>query len=224
METKLQAVIFDLDGVITDTAEYHFLAWKELATQLGIDIDRDFNEQLKGISRTESLERILAYGEKADQYNEQEKTDLATQKNEHYVQLIKNITPTDILPGIKELLQTLKTKNIKIGLASASKNASAILERLQLTHYFDAIADAGEIKNGKPDPEIFLTAAKLLNVDPDHCLGVEDAQAGVESIKRAGMFAVGVGSEDVLNEADYIVANTSLLSYSNISEKFEQQN
>lgn len=222
MSKKIQAVIFDLDGVITDTAEYHYLAWKELAARLGISIDREFNEQLKGVSRTDSLEKILMHGGKEKEFTEEEKAELAASKNDHYKTLIEQITPDDILPGIRELLQNLKEEQIKIGLASASKNAPVILERLQLASRFDAVADAGAVKKGKPDPEIFLTAAALLEAEPRHCIGIEDALAGVEAIKSAGMFAVGVGPQDILKEADMVVSYTSELSFTDILANYQQ--
>lgn len=212
MLRPLQAFIFDLDGVITDTAEYHYLAWKALGEDLGIPFTREFNEELKGVSRMDSLEKILTLGQKQNDFSEQEKVALATKKNEHYVRLIENITPDDILPGIKELFAEIKEKGYKLGLASVSKNAFTVMESLKLRNEFDVIVDAATIAKGKPDPEIFLTAAKLLHVEPSACIGIEDAAAGVESIKGAGMFAVGVGSKESLAKADIIYSSTAELS------------
>jgi beta-phosphoglucomutase len=212
MLRPLQAFIFDLDGVITDTAEYHYLAWKALGEEIGIPFTREFNEELKGVSRMDSLEKILALGQKQNEFSEQEKLALATKKNEHYVRLIANITPDDILPGIKELIADIKEKGYKLGLASVSKNAFTVMESLELKDKFDVIVDAATIAKGKPDPEIFLTAAKLLQVEPSACIGIEDAAAGVESIKGAGMFAVGVGHSVTLAKADIIYDSTSELS------------
>ncbi|WP_163151047.1 beta-phosphoglucomutase [Anoxybacillus sp. MB8] len=223
MNKQLKAVIFDLDGVITDTAEYHFIAWKQLAEELGITFDRTFNEQLKGVSRMESLERILALGGQADRYTAAEKEALAHKKNEHYKQLIARMTPNDLLPGILDLLRELKRENVKIGLASASKNAFTVIERLQIGEYFDTIVDAAKIKHSKPHPEIFLTAAKQLQVDPSACVGVEDAQAGVAAIQAANMFAVGVGDKEALKEADYIVETTAELTYDAIVRAFYRE-
>ncbi len=200
-----KAVIFDLDGVITDTARYHFLAWKQLANQEGIDIDEEFNETLKGVDRMSSLERILAKGKK--QYTEAEKLALADTKNEHYKELIKAITAKDLLPGALSTLQALKKMGIKIGLASVSKNAATILDRLGITNLFDYVVDANKIKRGKPDPEIFLTAAQVLQVSPEQCIGVEDAVVGVQAIKSANMYAIGVGDKNILNQADSIIAD-----------------
>lgn len=217
---KLEAIIFDLDGVITDTAEYHYLAWKALANEIGIDIDREFNERLKGVSRMESLELILAHGGMANRFSLEEKEKLATKKNEHYKRLIQSITPADILPGIKELIQAAKQKRLKIGLASASKNAFTVLESLGLTPWFDTIVDAGKITKGKPDPEIFLTAAHQLQVIPKHCMGIEDAASGVAAINSAGMFSVGVGDPVSLSHAHLVVSSTSELDLEKLLDAF----
>ena len=157
-----KAFIFDLDGVITDTAEFHFLAWKKLAEELGVSIDRQFNEQLKGISRMESLERILELNSSLLKLSNEEKLRLANQKNDHYLELIESINPDYILPGIESLLKKSKEQNIKIALGSASKNALKVLDKLGLTNYFDYVVDASKVKKGKPDPETFTTAADFL--------------------------------------------------------------
>lgn len=197
----MKAVIFDLDGVITDTAEWHYMAWKELAKTIGIDFNREFNEELKGISRMECLERILAHGGAANQYTETEKKDLANSKNQIYVKLLAQMKPENIFPGIKELLEELKENHIKIGLASASKNAQAILEALEITHYFEAIVHPDEINKGKPAPDIFMKAAEKLSVSPNECIGIEDSTAGILAIKAAGMFAIGVGTVGKMKQA-----------------------
>jgi beta-phosphoglucomutase len=222
MTKPLRAVIFDLDGVITDTAEYHYLAWKALADDLGISFTREFNEELKGVSRMDSLEKILARGGKQHDFSIEQKEKLADQKNRHYLTLIKNITPSDFLPGVKEFISDVKTRGIKIGLASASKNAFQVLESLQIKDQFDAIVDASEIKKGKPDPEIFLTAAKLLQMEPGECIGIEDAAAGVESIKRAGMFAVAIGDKENFPNADLVYSSTAELSFERILEIYNK--
>lgn len=210
MNVNVKAVIFDLDGVITDTAEYHYLAWKSLADELGLPFDKEYNEKLKGVSRMESLELILALGDA--EYTDEQKYQLADQKNELYKEMIKKVTPADLLPGIESLLKELKEAGILIALASASKNAPFILDRLEVTHYFDHVVDVTQIKNGKPDPEIFLTGAAKLGVLPSDCVGVEDAEAGIESILSAGMYAVGVGTPAQMQKADLIVSSTSELS------------
>jgi beta-phosphoglucomutase len=217
---KLEAFIFDLDGVITDTAEYHYLAWKELAGELGIPFTREDNERLKGVSRLDSLEIILEIGSKQQAFTQEEKELLAKKKNTHYVDLIKQITPDDILPGIKTLLEDIKRAGLKIGLASASKNARAVLKGLNLLEEFDYMADANLIAHGKPDPEIFLDVAENLKVKPENCIGIEDAKAGVQAIKRANMFAIGIGSTDLLREADIIYASTSELSFKKLTKEF----
>jgi beta-phosphoglucomutase len=223
MSKPLQAFIFDLDGVITDTAEYHYLAWKALGEELGIPFTREFNEELKGVSRMDSLEKILALGNRENDFSLEEKEALATKKNEHYVRLIENISPDDILPGMKELIAEIKETGYRLGLASVSKNAFTVIDSLGLTGEFDVIVDAATIAKGKPDPEIFLTAAKLLNVDPSACIGIEDAAAGVDSIKGAGMFAVGVGNEETLAKADIIYSYTEQLSLSSILMAFQEK-
>jgi beta-phosphoglucomutase len=221
MKQKPKAFIFDLDGVITDTAEFHFLAWGKLAKGLGITIDRKFNEKLKGISRRESLELILAL-KPSLQFSHREKEQLAANKNEHYKEFINTITPDHILPGINALLETIKDCDIKIALGSASKNGPAVLGRLGLIDFFDYIVDAGTVTKGKPDPETFVTAADYLQLPYEECIGVEDASAGVEAIKSANMFAVGVGSKKHLTNADYVVEDTSELKFEKILERYHQ--
>ncbi|WP_133127802.1 beta-phosphoglucomutase [Legionella nagasakiensis] len=199
---KVKAVIFDLDGVITDTADYHFMAWRQLAATLGIVLNETDCEALKGIDRATSLDMILAKG--GIKKTAVEKQLLAEQKNQCYRSLVTTMTPKDVLPGAEELLNELRQQGLSIGLASASKNAFFVLERLELRHHFDYIADATLIKNNKPHPEIFLTVAESLNVPANLCVGVEDAQSGIKAIKAAGMFAVGIGAPDYLSEADKV--------------------
>lgn len=213
---EVQAILFDLDGVITDTAEYHYLAWKKLARELGIEIDRTFNEQLKGVSRIDSLEKILAYGNRLQDFTREEKEALANKKNELYKKMITNITPADLLPGIKEFLEEVKQANLKTGIASASKNAFRVIDYLQVGDYFDIIVDAAKVEKGKPDPEIFLKGADQLGVDYCTCIGIEDAAAGIKAIKSAGMFAVGIGSRSELKEADIILSSTNELTLETI--------
>lgn len=219
----IEAFIFDLDGVITDTAYFHYLAWQQLGNKIGIEINEEFNETLKGISRMESLERLLEFGKIEDKFTQQEKIELATEKNNNYVKLIETLTPNDILIGIKELLIEIKSKQIKIGLASASKNAVKVLQNLQLIDYFDFIADASKCKNSKPAPDIFLMAAKGLNVEPTKCIGIEDASAGIEAINTANMYSVGVGNKNILKNADYVVSSTEYLKINDLVNKFKQK-
>ncbi|SFB13041.1 MULTISPECIES: beta-phosphoglucomutase [unclassified Bacillus (in: firmicutes)] len=222
MSKPLQAFIFDLDGVITDTAEYHYLAWKALGEEIGVPFTREFNEELKGVSRMDSLEKILSLGNKQNDFTQAKKEALAASKNDHYVRLIEGISPNDILIGIEKLIADIKSRGYKLGLASVSKNAFSVMDKLGLTSQFDIIVDAAKIKNGKPDPEIFLKAAEMLNVEPTACIGIEDAAAGVDSIKGAGMFAVGVGSVDSLNKADIVYGSTKELSLDRILDAYEK--
>lgn len=211
--------VFDLDGVITDTAKYHYIAWKELASEIGIEIDLKFNEQLKGISRMDSLERILTLGNKNDAYTEVEKEALATKKNTHYVQLLQSLTPDDLLPGVKTFLDEAKEKNIPCAIASASKNAPFILDKLGVMQDFDTIVDPATLKKGKPDPEIFIQAALALGIEPAEAVGFEDAQAGIDGIKAAGMYAVGVYSGEELQGADVIVEKLTDLNIDELLAK-----
>ncbi|MGM7315770.1 beta-phosphoglucomutase [Enterococcus casseliflavus] len=211
--------VFDLDGVITDTAKYHYIAWKELASEIGIEIDLKFNEQLKGISRMDSLERILTLGNKNNAYTEVEKEALATKKNTHYVQLLQSLTPDDLLPGVKTFLDEAKAKNIPCAIASASKNAPFILDKLGVMQDFDTIVDPATLKKGKPDPEIFIQAALALGIEPSEAVGFEDAQAGIDGIKAAGMYAVGVYSGEELHGADVIVEKLTDLNIDELLAK-----
>jgi beta-phosphoglucomutase len=203
MTSRFKAVIFDLDGVITDTAHYHYLAWKRLADSVDAPFDEAFNEQLKGVDRMGSLDLILARAPRT--YTPAEKRLLSDAKNTHYQELIATMTPDDLLPGALRALEEVRAAGLQIGLASVRRNAVTVLDRLGIRDRFDDVVDAATVVNGKPDPEIFLTAAAHLGVDPRDCLGVEDAVAGVASIKDAGMFAVGVGSPDVLRRADRVI-------------------
>lgn len=209
---KTQAFIFDLDGVLTDTAAYHYQAWKSLADRLSLKFDQKDNERLKGVSRTKSLEIILEINEKEKNYTEAEKIRLAEEKNEEYVKLIQQITPSDILPGILPFLDEAQKLGLKLAVASASKNAKTVLAGLQIETYFDYIADASKIKHTKPDPEVFLDCANNLKLSPEACIGFEDAQAGIEAIHAAGMYAVGIGVEVVTQRPDLELRHTNELN------------
>ena len=200
-----KGLVFDLDGVITDTAKFHYIAWKNMAERLGIIIDEKFNEQLKGISRIESLERILEFGGKADVYTEEEKEKLAAEKNTEYVELLEELTPADILPGLLSVLDQAEALGMKSSIASASKNAPHILEKLGIKERFAHIVDPNNLIKGKPDPEIFVRAAEAIGIKPEEAIGFEDAQAGIEGIKGANMFAVGVSVGEPLHGADLII-------------------
>lgn len=203
--SRFKAVIFDLDGVITDTAHYHYLAWKRLAESQGVHFDHAFNENLKGIDRMGSLDLILASSKRV--YTQEEKLALADEKNCHYQELIATMSSADLLPGAVRALDVVRAAGLRIGLASVSKNAFTVLGRLGITDKFDYVVDAATIARGKPDPEIFLKAARELGVAPEDCLGVEDAVAGVASIKSAGMFALGIGHPFVLTQADVVITS-----------------
>ena len=211
--------VFDLAGVITDTAKFHYLAWKDLADEIGIEIDLKFNEQLKGISRMDSLERILAYGNKSDTFTTEQKEALAEKKNTHYVELLQDLTPDDLLPGVQEFLNDAKAQNVPCAIASASKNAPFILEKLGVQDAFDAIVDPATLTKGKPDPEIFVRAAEAINITPAEAVGFEDAQAGLDGIKAAGMYAVGVYSGEELHGADSIVHHLTDISVAELLQK-----
>ncbi len=208
----LKAVIFDLDGVITDSAVYHYQAWKQIADRMGIPFDLTYNEKLKGVSRMESLNLVLDNGKGRDFYNIEEKEKLAFEKNEIYKELIKKITPNDLMAGIGTLLKELKKRNILIGLASVSKNAGFIIKQLCVEEYFDYVADAAKVENSKPAPDIFIDCINKLGQDPKNCIGVEDARVGIEAIHRSGMKAVGVGSLDQMQQADLILEGTGSLT------------
>ncbi|MBU1620609.1 MAG: beta-phosphoglucomutase [Gammaproteobacteria bacterium] len=206
----IQAFIFDLDGVLTDTAEYHFLAWQQLATQLGIDFSREDNELLKGVDRMGSLELILKLGKL--QLSQDKKLKLAAQKNVEYLKLVESMSPADLFPGVLPLFSSLKAAGMKTALASASKNAALVLQKLGIPDLFDYVADSNFIQNGKPDPEIFLTCAQALGIAPERCIGVEDAPAGVTAIKAAGMYALGIGEARALAQADLVIPAVSAIN------------
>ncbi|MBC2076590.1 beta-phosphoglucomutase [Listeria marthii] len=209
MTTALKGVVFDLDGVITDTAHYHYLAWKKTAASIGIEFDEAFNENLKGVSRIDSLLLILKKDGRENDFTQEQIEALAADKNEFYVSLLQEITPADVLPGIKELIVDLKKQNLKCAIASVSKNARTVLSALEMEQEFDYIVDAAKITKSKPDPEIFVEACRGLGLETSEVVGVEDAQAGIEAINAAGIVSVGVGSG--LREADMTLKSTGLL-------------
>jgi len=204
MAQKIKAIIFDLDGVIVDTAVFHYLAWKKLANTMGFDLTEAQNEQLKGISRMESLDILLKIGNKGS-LSTAEKQQLATSKNKWYRENILKMTPKDILPGVMEFLETLKNADYKMAIGSSSKNAGTILERIGLKNYFDAVVDGTKISRSKPDPEVFLKGAQELNIPPEQCLVFEDAESGIEAAKNAGMKTIGVGKPENLPKADKVI-------------------
>lgn len=217
----IKGFLFDLDGVIVDTAKYHFLAWKRLADDLGINFTSDDNELLKGVSRMQSLSIILGLGNL--DLNEEKKVELATKKNNWYVEYITKMKTDEILPGVLDFLQDTRNKGIRIALGSASKNAQTILDRLKITSYFDAIVSGNEVSQAKPNPEVFLKGAELLGLQPTDCVVFEDAQAGIEAAKNAGMLCVGIGSPEMLSGAHRVVAGLQAINVEEVLE-LEQKN
>ena len=207
---KEKAFIFDLDGVIVDTAKYHFLAWKNLANELGFDFTEEQNELLKGVSRVKSLEIILNIG--GVTLTEEQTQTFLVKKNTEYLAFINKMTADEILPGVLKVLAFLKDNNIPFALGSASKNARFILEQVGIIDLFDAIVDGNDVSKAKPDPEVFLIGAEKLNVAPANCVVFEDAIAGVEAANNAGMVSIGIGSEDVLTEANSVFESMDQMS------------
>jgi beta-phosphoglucomutase len=208
---QTKAVIFDMDGVITETSEMHYLAWKKLANSLSIAFDRDFNEQLKGISRKESLLKILDHGNQRHQHSDSKMEELMTEKNNYYLFLIKSYDEKNLNPGILAFMKALQDKKIKIAVASASKSAPFLIKALNINNYVDYIVDPSSVP-GKPSPDIFLKACDFFNLSPNECVGVEDAQSGVEAIKKAGMKAIGIGDSKSLFKSDILLKSTRDLS------------
>ena len=196
-----KAFIFDLDGVIVDTAKYHFLAWQKLANQLGIEFTYEHNEGLKGVSRVRSLDIILELGNV--QASQEDKNKWLVQKNEEYLSYLVDMDESEILPGVLKVLEYLKSKNQFIALGSASKNARPILEKTNIMHFFDAIVDGNDVSNAKPDPEVFLRAAQLVGVSNENAIVFEDSVAGIQAANIANMISVGIGDATVLHEAKY---------------------
>ncbi|MEC0240708.1 beta-phosphoglucomutase [Paenibacillus dokdonensis] len=204
MLEHMKGSIFDLDGVIVDTAKYHFLAWRELAKELGFEFTEEHNERLKGVSRMESLRILLEIG--GVQATEAEQQCMAQEKNDRYVKYISQLDESELLPGVRTYLTGLRMRGIGIALGSASKNAEFILERLQIASLFDAVIDGNKVSKAKPDPEVFLKGCEALRLDPSHCVVFEDAAAGVQAGKAAGCGVVGIGRPEILSEADLVVS------------------
>lgn len=205
MTMELRGCIFDLDGVIVDTAKYHFMAWRRLAKELGFEFTVEDNEALKGVSRMTSLEILLRTG--GVTVREKEKEVLAARKNGWYVEFISGMTPDEILPGSVRLLKSLRKAGILTAIGSASRNAGTILDRIELREMFDVIVDGNKIHKAKPDPEVFLRGAEEMNLPPSSCIVFEDAQAGIEAAIAGGMKSVGVGSPELLGRADLVIPN-----------------
>ena len=197
----IKAWIFDLDGVITDTAEYHYQAWKRLADEEGIEFTRQTNERLRGVSRRRSLEILL--GDHLKRYDESQIVEMMERKNNYYKDLLTRISEKDILPGARELLGTLNETGMKIALGSASRNARSILSRLGILEKFDAVSDGYCVNRAKPEPDVFIYAAGKLGVVPEECVVVEDAEAGVEAALKVNMTVIGIGPEERIGRAHY---------------------
>jgi len=205
-----KAFIFDLDGVIVDTAKYHFLAWKKLANSIGVDFTEHQNEQLKGVSRVKSLEKILSWGNKS--ISEDEFMELMALKNDDYLAYIKKMDETEILPDVDRVLGFLIENDQKIALGSASKNARMILQKVNILDKFESIVDGNDVSKAKPNPEVFLSAAKNLNCNAKDCIVFEDSVAGVKAANIASMISIGIGDKDTLKEADYVFKDFTEIS------------
>lgn len=198
---EVKGFAFDLDGVLADTAKFHSQAWRQIAEELNITWTPELEAGIKGIDRMSSLMLILNSAGVADNYTEEQKEALAQRKNDHYKELIGTLTPSDVLPGMKNFLNELKQNNFKMSIASASKNAPFILDKLQISNYFVGVVDPSKVNEGKPAPDIFAEAAKILNLNPNEVVGLEDSAAGITSINTAGEISVGIGDKSLLHEA-----------------------
>ena len=219
MQTK--GFIFDLDGVIVDTAKYHFIAWKNLANSIGIDFTELQNEQLKGVSRVKSLEKILKWGGK--EIPESEFTRLMQQKNDDYLSHINTMDAAEILPDVSKVLDFLTQEKQGIALGSASKNARMILKKVHLMNQFQAIVDGNDVTKGKPNPEVFLKAAKELNIPKENCIVFEDSVSGVQAANAANMVSIGIGDSSVLHEADYVFSDFTALEVDFLKELIKEK-
>lgn len=218
--TLIEAALFDLDGVIVDTARYHYAAWRRLAEELGFRFTEYDNERLKGVSRMQSLEILLEVGGLAGRFSAAEKERMAERKNRWYVEYISQMTPREILPGVLPFLAELRKDGMRIALGSASKNTGLILERLQLGTWFDAVVDGTMVVRTKPDPEVFITCAERLGgVPSQRCVVFEDAVAGVEAARVAQMYSVGVGDSRLLCEADCVITGFEGVQWSALKMK-----
>ena len=215
--SELKGFAFDWDGVIADTARFHGQAWRQIADKIGTEWTDELADGLKGMSRMDSLELILKSGNHENEYTQEEKESIAKEKNDNYLTLVQELTPDDVLPGMRNLLEELKSKGYHLALASASKNSPKILKYLEISDYFEGIVDPAQLTHGKPDPEIYLEAAKIMNLAPEQVAGVEDAQVGVDAINRAGEVSIGIG--DYLKDADVKFTNTAEVTLDAIKEQ-----
>ncbi|MFC6165017.1 beta-phosphoglucomutase [Lactiplantibacillus dongliensis] len=216
--SDIKGFVFDLDGVITDTSTFHSQAWHQVADKVGVNWDAELADALKGISRMDSLNLILKRDNRENDFSDDEKVQLATEKNDNYLKLVNQMTPANILPGVEDFLIDLSDKGYLLSLASASKNSPLVLKHLGLGHFFSKSVDPATLKKGKPDPEIFRRGAELLDLDPSQCIGVEDAAAGVQAINSAGEVSIGIGDPKVLASADINFVDTTKLNLGNIAK------
>ena len=215
-----KAFIFDLDGVIVDTAKYHYLAWQKIANELNIEFTLEHNELLKGVSRVRSLDIILELGKVTA--SQEDKDRWLFQKNEDYLSYLIDMDESEILPGVFTILQFLKDNNQPIALGSASKNARPILEKTGLLSYFDAVVDGNDVTNAKPDPEVFLMAAKLINITPENSIVFEDSVAGVQAANIGNMTSIGIGEASTLHEAKYTFKDFTAIDIHFIEELIKE--
>ena len=219
----MKGVLFDLDGVIADTSVYHFQAWRKLIKKhFNRELPDELEKQTKGVSRTDSLNAILKFLNIS--VSQEKFNDMTSEKNDIFRNLLASLTPANILPGISELILSLKKNNVKLSLASASLNGPFILEKLQLTDAFDAIADPSKVAAGKPAPDIFIAAAEGINLKPQDCVGIEDSIAGITAINKSGALSVGVGSITDLKDAKLLFPKTAALNYDQIETAWEKFN
>jgi beta-phosphoglucomutase len=214
MYKPIKACLFDLDGVLVDTAKYHFIAWKRLAESLGIEFTEHDNEQLKGVSRVESLEYILRKGKL--QLSQAEKIDLMDTKNTWYLKLVATMHPDDLLPNVWKFLSELKSNGVKIGLGSSSKNAQIILDKTNITPFFDTVVDGRHVTFSKPHPEVFVKGAAQLNVQPHETIVFEDAASGIEAALAGGFYTIGLGDANILRAAHLVIPSLQHLNYTQL--------
>jgi beta-phosphoglucomutase len=211
VDLMIKAVLFDLDGVLVSTDEYHYHSWKKLSAEEGFDFfNHEFNHKFRGVARMECIEIITKASGK--HYTPEQKQELADRKNRYFVESLPAVTTEMLLPGALSALQDLKKRGIKIAVASNSRNAMTIIKQVGITHFLDTIVDGHQIENSKPDPEVFLLAAKNVGIPPAHCLVVEDALTGIEAAHRAGMKALGIGTKERLHNAEIVIPNLSAMS------------
>ena len=215
----IEAIIFDLDGVLVDTAKYHYIAWKKIANDLGSDLSEEQNEKLKGVSRVDSLNKILDWA--GISISAEEKAELLRIKNAHYLELCDQLSPNDLLPGVKEFLVEIGEKGLKVGVGSASKNANMILRKLGISTFLDSLVDGTMTTKGKPDPEVFLLGAQQMHVPPWQTIVFEDAVSGIDAAKAGGFNTVGVGDYSVLGHANLIIPDFKNLTLETILNHFE---